>query len=468
MPKWLKLTKDWKAEKAGKILQIENDVQADTLVEAGIAEATEDPTKDIIAEVATKAAEQRQQELKDFGTKVAEEAVQKYLSAATKIRSSAGGESSGRPHIVVSDPNEFSDPKFGFKTFGEQLRAVRDHCIGRGTDEKLATGEKAVAAAIKAKALSNYSGEGVGADGGFTIAPDFNTEILSHVYSDEAILPRCRQVSVAGNTATFIKDETVAWGTDGVQAYWAGEATVLNDSKIKLGEINITLHKLTILVPVTNELLEDSAIAIGQYVMQAAQPKLADKINGAIIGNASSATGSQGQGAGQPLGILNSPAAIQQNKDSGQAANTITFSNAVNMLSRMPAYSQRNAVWLHHSTAFPQIAQMTVGNFPVFTPPGGANAAPFGSLLGKPLIPSEQCQSLTNKGDINLVDFKQYLAVTKGSGLRSDMSVHLYFDRDISAFRFVFRIGGQPWLQAPITQKNGSGTLSPFVYLQNR
>ncbi len=48
------------------------------------------------------------------------------------------------------------------------------------------------------------------------------------------------------------------------------------------------------------------------------------------------------------------------------------------------------------------------------------------------------------------------------------MSMHLWFDQGATAFRWTFRIGGQPWLSAPISRKNGSNTLSHFVALQTR
>ncbi len=451
MPKWLLLKKDFKTEKAGKKILIEKDDQAQTLIDLDHAEACEDPTKDIVAELGKKMAEDRKKELEEFGAKVAQDTVAKLLKANADARAEKGG----RPNIVVKDPNEYDDPKFGFKTFGEQLLAVKNHVLGAGTDERLTTGEKA----IRTKAPTNFAAEGVGADGGFTVAPDYNAQILQYLYTDESLLPRCRNLTTVSNSLTIPKDETVPWGTDGVQAYWTGETGTITDSKPKLGELQIKLDKLSVLVPVSNELLEDSAVAVGQYIMGVAPQKIADKVNGAIF---------SGTGSGMPLGFYPSGAAIQQAKDSGQSANTVTIGNITNMLSKIPSWAQRGAVWLVHSTTLPLIYQLQIGNYPVFIPPGGAVQSPSGMLMGKPLIITEQANALTSKADISLVDLSNYIAVTKSSGLRSDMSVHIYFDRDVSAFRFVFRLGGQPWMQNPITQKNGGGTISPFVYLQNR
>jgi hypothetical protein len=46
--------------------------------------------------------------------------------------------------------------------------------------------------------------------------------------------------------------------------------------------------------------------------------------------------------------------------------------------------------------------------------------------------------------------------------------MHLFFDQNVTAFRFVLRMNGQPWLSAAIARKSGSNTLSHFVTCQTR
>ncbi|MNC98378.1 hypothetical protein D3C83_163170 [compost metagenome] len=62
----------------------------------------------------------------------------------------------------------------------------------------------------------------------------------------------------------------------------------------------------------------------------------------------------------------------------------------------------------------------------------------------------------------------QYLSVTKGSGIRQDVSIHLFFDYDITAFRFVMRVGGQPWWDAAITRTGGQASRGFFISLGAR
>jgi hypothetical protein len=48
---------------------------------------------------------------------------------------------------------------------------------------------------------------------------------------------------------------------------------------------------------------------------------------------------------------------------------------------------------------------------------------------------------------------------------RYDVSIHLFFDQNISAFRWMVRFGGQPLLTAAISPAKGATTKAHFVIL---
>ena len=144
----------------------------------------------------------------------------------------------------------------------------------------------------------------------------------------------------------------------------------------------------------------------------------------------------------------------------------------------MPARSYGRAVWLINQDCLPQVAGLAMdvtkadgtaagAGILYMTPQGLANQSAFGSILGRPIVVTEACPSLGTEGDIVLADLSKYLSVVKGA-LKTDYSIHLWFDQAINAFRFILRMNGQPWLSAAIARKNGSNTLSHFVTLQAR
>jgi HK97 family phage major capsid protein len=312
---------------------------------------------------------------------------------------------------------------------------------------------------------ATFGSEGTGADGGFAVPPEFRTSIMEKVMGETSLLARTDLIDVTGNTMTIPKDETTPWqSSGGIQAYWEGEAQQFTQSKPALEDTTIRLNKLTALVPVTSELLEDAA-ALSSYINRKAPEKIDFKVNLAIIG---------GTGVGQPLGILNSPALVSVPKDTSQIAATITHSNIVRMWARLYGPSRQNAVWIANQDVEPQLNAMgfptgaTTVQFPVYLPPGGVSGAPYSTLMGRPIIPSQASSTLGTQGDLILTDLQAYLAAQKVGGLRAETSIHLWFDYDVTAFRFVLRLAGQPWWSNPITPLNGSNTLSQYVTLDTR
>lgn len=349
--------------------------------------------------------------------------------------------------------------RWGFTNFGEFCSAVRKGVTNPGNmDQRL----------IQNAAASTYGSEGAGADGGFAVPPEWRAEIMAAVEGEDSLMARCDQQTVSGNSITFPVDETTAWQTTGgILTYWDTEAAAMTQSKPSLKDLTLKLNRLSCLVPVTEELLED-APAMAGYVTRKAGEKLAFKVNDAII---------NGTGAGQPLGIMNAPCKVQVSKIGSQVADTIHAKNIVTMWSRLPAASQRNAVWLVNQDCLPQIYQLgfavtdgtttNVGAGALYMGPGQMQNAPSGSLLGRPIVVTEACAAIGDVGDIILADMSKYLLAKKGA-MKADTSIHLWFDQNITAFRFVMRMNGQPWLSAAIARKNGSNTLSHFIYLEAR
>lgn len=342
----------------------------------------------------------------------------------------------------------------GFKHFGDFAKAVRvGSRPGAQVDQRLMA------------AATTYGNEGTGADGGFLVPPDFRTEIWRKVMDEDSLLSRVDKLVTERNAVTIPKDETTPWqNSGGVQAYWEGEGAPIPESKPSLGDETVRLNKLTALVKVTDEVLEDAPL-LGSYLQSKAPSKMNAKINTAIV---------RGTGAGMPLGILGAGSLITVAKEAGpQTADTIYAVNVSKMWSRLYAPCRRNAIWLINQDCEPQLDLMAfvpgaASPVPVYLPPGGLSAAPYGSLKGRPVVPIEACSALGDLGDIILVDLLQYMGVTKGTDIKSDVSMHLHFDQSITSFRFIFRIAGQPYWGDSITPQFGSNTRSWAVTLEAR
>ncbi|CAJ4440036.1 HK97 family phage major capsid protein [Burkholderia pseudomallei] len=355
--------------------------------------------------------------------------------------------------IAVSD-NRLLDPRRGWQSLGEFAAAVRAGSTRGGRlDERLAIG---------AAAPSTFANEAGGADGGFLVPPEFSTEIFTLSLEEDALLPLTDGTPIGGNSMVFPKDETTPWGTDGIRAYWQAEASLATATKPKLGVSTQRLHKLMALVPVTDELLDDTN-ALTAYLPKKTAMSIRWKTDEAIL---------FGTGDGQPLGLFNSKAAIVQAKDSGQATNTFTPTNVANMMKCLLAGSYRRAIWLINPDVIPALDTMTLGNYPIYMPVGGGvssmAASPYGMLKGRPVYVSEHASAFSSQSDVSLLDLSYYRSITSRGGIQTATSMHLYFDADATAFRTTFRVDGAPKLENPVTPPKSTTKRSPFVTLAAR
>lgn len=306
--------------------------------------------------------------------------------------------------------------------------------------------------------------EGVGADGGFAVLPEFSPQIMDRV-THHTLFADADHYPVAGNHMTFLRNPETSRADGqrhgGLQAYWSGEGAAATKSSPKLAEFTLKLNKLMVVVYLTQELIDDSGVALEQYVSRKVAEEVNFKVGDALM---------NGSGAGQPKGILNSAARVTVSKESGQAAASLVADNLWKMWGRLYPPALSGAKWYINQDVYPKLLALNVGSGgnPVFMPPGGASAAPYGTILGMPIQVTEFNPTLGTEGDIVLANLRQgYVTITKGAVVQAQ-SAHVEFLSDQLALRFTLRIDGQPWETAPLTPYKGSNTLSHFVTLETR
>ena len=404
------------------------------------------------------------------------------------------------PGFVVEDEADRALKAAPFKSFGEFLFAVKDY--GRGQfDQRLqplkssdamdaggfnlarAMGEGFVGSVTNTAAFfSGYSsapnhnglkaapsglGESLPAAGGYLVTSDRNTSILTRMYETGQLLQRMIMVGIGPNAngMTFYADAESSRVNGsrhgGVRAYWMAENSAITASAPKFRLMDIKLNKAAALVYATDELLADAA-ALESYVMKILPDELRFICEDALV---------NGTGAGQPLGVLNSGAVVSVAKEVGQGADTVVAENVIKMWSRLWARSRPNAVWVVNQDVEPQLLQMNVGvgtgGALVYMPPGGLSGSPYGTLFSRPVIAHESAATVGDAGDIMLLDMTQYQAIEKG-GMQTASSIHVRFTQDEQVFRFIYRVGGQPTWDLPLTPFKGTNTQSPFVTLDAR
>jgi len=358
----------------------------------------------------------------------------------------------GDPEIkVVKDAGDKP-----FSSLGEQLMAVKNAEISKGRN---------MDARLMSKAIVGNS-EGVPADGGFLVQTDFATTLLEKTFASSGIISRVFRMPISSNANAMkipaVADSSRADGSrsGGIRAYWAAEGASKTESNPSFGQVSLELKKLIGYTTCTDELLED-ANALESWISRAFASEFDFKIADAII---------NGDGAGKPLGILAAPCLVTVTAETGQGAATIVSANISKMWMSRFGPNTANYVWLYNQNIEEQLDSLNyaaglAGGVMTYMPPGGLSSAPYATLKGRPMIPCEQAATLGTAGDLILADLSQYVMIDKGS-MQSASSIHVNFQTDQTAFRFVYRCDGQPMWSTYLTPYKGSTSYqSPFIVL---
>ncbi len=342
-----------------------------------------------------------------------------------------------------------------FKSIGEQMQAVY-----RASGPQPAVDPRLIFRNAAASGMS----ENIDTDGGFLVQKDFASILADKSEETGKLQKLCYRLPLStdanGMKVNGPDETTRADGSvfGGIVAYWENEADTHTGSKPKFRQISLDLRKLTGLCYATDELLKDAS-ALGAYITQGFAKAFGFKIDDALI---------NGLGTGSPKGILKSEARVTIPKEAGQPLKTIITENIINMYSRCNAL---NPVWYVNRNTLPQLFTMTLnvgaGGVALFMPAGGLSGKPYNTLLGLPIVPLEQCETLGTEGDVILADFADYLVINR-DGIESAVSIHVRFLYDEQVFRFIYRIDGQPFRSKPLTPYKGTETLSSFVTIATR
>jgi HK97 family phage major capsid protein len=375
-----------------------------------------------------------------------DEANQLYL-AVVSVNNSAGDPARGlMPSGTLQVTRDEADQPFASN--GEFLMAVKNAGLYPGREDSRLR-------PLKFRDATGAS-EGIPADGGYLLTPQVNTTLIERMYSTGSILSRITidPIGPNANSALYngIDETSRATGSrnGGVRGYWVAEAGTITGSKPKFRQFEVKPKKVAALCYATDEQLQDST-NLESWLTRVVPSELRFMAEDAIY---------EGDGVGKPLGIMNSDCLIAIARES---SGLITFKDIITMWSRRWA-GVRDYVWLINQDAMPQIDSLMLVSGSAAIPPRFVDYDAQGVLRmkGAPVLEVEYAATVGDPGDIMLASLSQYQAAEKG-GVQSASSIHVQFVTDETAFRFTYRIDGQPTWGDDLTPLHGSNTVSPFV-----
>lgn len=356
-------------------------------------------------------------------------------------------------------PRITDDPKRGFRSAAHFYDAVF----------KASQPGAAIDQVLRFSAAAAGMSQSDGAGGGFAVPPEFSRTIWDGLRAmPNNLLGMTNNFTVTGESLTFPANAETSRATGsrygGVRGYWIAEADTITTSVPKVRQIKLEPQELAVLVPVTDKLLRN-APALGQYVTDAATDEINVLVGDSIV---------NGDGHGKPAGLMTAPCKIQVNRTT---ALKFQQKDVANMWVRLHSRAMLNAVWLIDQSVLAEILQLftavtnvagseNVGGFSAtLYNPTPREGAPWGTLVGRPIIVTEYGKQLGTSGDVILVDLGAYLTGTRAGGVDQATSIHVYFATAQTAFRFMFAVDGQCALQSAITPLSAGNTVSTVIHL---
>ena len=288
---------------------------------------------------------------------------------------------------------------------------------------------------IVSKAMS----EGTDTEGGFLVPEEFNAEVIRHALENSIMRPRARVFTTMRDKLSMPVLNQASDQYAGVAAYWTAESGLKVASYAGFEKITLTVHKLIGLVPVPDELLDDSAVNLANFLVS---------WFGDVIGYKEDYAFLRGTGVGQPQGILTNDDIYKVNRNTASA---IKSADVFEMWQTLPAWATIGSVWITTKAALADLMNLREGVYngsAIAESAGGflfrfafQDGAP-GMLLGAPVLITDKLPAVGTEGDLILCNLSYYFILDR-SGIKVDVSIHDRFRYDETTFRFVKRTDGQ-------------------------
>jgi HK97 family phage major capsid protein len=301
--------------------------------------------------------------------------------------------------------------------------------------------------------------------GGYTIPTEWASALMDAVAEKAIIRPKALELPMAGSVLQVpFPDLTTAPASAGISPFfggmqltWNSEAASLPETEPAWKEVEFQPRFLSGYGVISRPLWDDGAALqawLWNFLIDA-------------VGWYEDYAFFQGNGVGQPLGIVNAGARLNVTRNT---ANHIRFVDVAGMLAKLMPGSLTNTCWAFSPTCMTDLSQLTDGsNRAVLLQVGGDNnpdkPARF-QIAGLPAYCTEKLPALGTVGDLVLFDPRFYAVATRQpQPLLLGFSEHVKFLQNQVVFRVFHRADGRPWINAPVTLQDTLTQASPFVVL---
>ena len=209
---------------------------------------------------------------------------------------------------------------------------------------------------------------GTDSEGGYLVPDEYESRLIEKLHDENII----RQYATVIKSSNGDKKIPVVAGYG--EATWTDEEAAYTESDDSFGVITLGAHKLTSIIKVSEELLNDSVFDLEQYISKEFVRRMAAAEENAFI---------NGTGTGRPTGIL-------QTAETGKttaAAAAITADEVIDLYHSLRSPYRKNAVFIANDSTVKAIRQLKDSNGMYLWQPGLKEGQPD-TLIGNRIISS--------------------------------------------------------------------------------
>lgn len=194
------------------------------------------------------------------------------------------------------------------------------------------------------KMLHNVLSEGVDANGGYLVPEEFERQIVEALKEENVMRKLCKVITTANERKIPVA------GTHSVAA-WTAENAPYTESNPTFDQKTIDAYKLTDLIKVSIELLDDSAFELEPYIAQEFA---------SAFGVAEETAFCVGTGSGQPTGLFTVNGGAVGITAAGATA--VTADEVISLIYALKAPYRKNAKFLMNDSTVAALRKLKDGN----------------------------------------------------------------------------------------------------------
>lgn len=281
---------------------------------------------------------------------------------------------------------------------------------------------------------------GTPAAGGYVTAPEYSTTIIEKI-EEYSPMRRLSSVMTIGATEVYLPKLATR-----LQGNWVTETGARPESEPTFEQQNIKVFEHAVIVPVSQQLLEDSFIDLQSY--------LAGQI-GQQFGKAENTAYLLGDGNGKPTGLLNTPADYEAVDAANDGSDVVA--KLIELYYALPSAYARNASWLMNRKTMALIRGTLDATDRMIWGDSLATGQPP-TLLGRPVVEAPDMADFgTDTFPVAFGDFKAAYQIVDRVNVQIMRDDYTGADNGIVKIRARRRTGGAPVLEEAVALLKSAG-----------